>query len=126
MGVINVDTRSRQPIYEQLCENIRRCILTGQIKPGAQLPSVRSLAGELAINPNTIQKAYAELERQGVISSLPGRGSFVPEDIAAICDLDRRRILDHIEAALLEARGASMTKESIIELVDRIFGEPKA
>ena len=68
MGVITVDTRDRKPIYEQLTENIRRLVLQGILQPNEQLPSVRALAVELAINPNTIQKAYAELERQGIIT----------------------------------------------------------
>lgn len=123
MGVISVDTRSRQPIYEQLCESIRRSILSGQIPPGSQLPSVRSLAGELAINPNTIQKAYAELERKGVISSLPGRGSFVPDSIDGICTSERKQLLERLEKALVEARSAGVSRASILELLDKHFQE---
>ena len=67
MGVITVDTRDRKPIYEQLTDNIRNLVLQGVLQPNEQLPSVRSLAVDLAINPNTIQKAYAELERQGIL-----------------------------------------------------------
>ena len=121
MGVITVDIRSRTPIYEQLCDNIRRCIVSGQIAPGSQLPSVRSLAGELAINPNTIQKAYGELERQGIISSLPGRGSFVPDDIGGIFDIDRKRILTAVERDLTEARDAGITKETAAGLVEAVW-----
>ena len=121
MGVITVDIRSRTPIYEQLCDNIRRCIVSGQIAPGSQLPSVRSLAGELAINPNTIQKAYGELERQGIISSLPGRGSFVPDDIGGIFDIDRKRILTAVERDLTEARDAGSTKETAAGLVEAVW-----
>ena len=126
MGVITVDIRSRTPIYEQLCENIKRCVLTGQITPGSQLPSVRALAGELAINPNTIQKAYAELERQGIISSLPGRGSFVPDDIGNLFDIDRRRILTSLEKSLVEARDAGIEQRTASDLIETVWkGESK-
>ena len=77
MQYITVDLRDRKQLYEQLIDNIRKLILSGEIGPGEKLPSVRALAKELCINPNTIQKAYNELERQGVILTLPGRGSVV-------------------------------------------------
>lgn len=83
MGVITVDTRSRKPVYEQLIDNIRENVLLGNIAPGEQLPSVRSLAGELCINPNTIQRAYNELERMNFLVSVPGRGSFISDDLSA-------------------------------------------
>nr|WP_275431567.1 GntR family transcriptional regulator [Salinicoccus roseus] len=75
--VINLDLKSRVPIYEQLVDKVKQLIIQGVLKPDEKLPSVRSLAQELTINPNTIQKAYRELEREGYIYSLPGKGSFV-------------------------------------------------
>ena len=75
--MILIDYKSRKPIYEQIIDNIKSLVVSGVLKRDEQLPSVRQLAQQLAINPNTIQKAYAELERQGVIYSLKGRGSFV-------------------------------------------------
>ncbi|MBQ2120037.1 MAG: GntR family transcriptional regulator, partial [Peptococcaceae bacterium] len=75
--MILIDYKSRKPIYEQIIENMKQLVVSGALKRDEQIPSVRQLAQELAINPNTIQKAYAELERQGVIYSLKGRGSFV-------------------------------------------------
>ena len=77
MGLITVDLRDRKQLYEQLVDNIKNLILIGELSPDEKLPSVRSLARELGINPNTIQKAYTELERQGIILTLPGRGSVV-------------------------------------------------
>ncbi|OPY60133.1 MAG: HTH-type transcriptional repressor YtrA [Pelotomaculum sp. PtaU1.Bin065] len=82
--MFELDLRSRAPIYEQLVEKIKELIINKVLKPDEQLPAVRVLAGELTINPNTIQKAYRELEHQGYIYSIPGKGSFirpaVPED----------------------------------------------
>ena len=87
MGLITVDLRDRKQLYEQLIDNVKDLILEGLIQPEEFLPSVRSLARELGINPNTIQKAYAELERQGVIVSLPGRGSMVTSDVNVVREL---------------------------------------
>lgn len=72
-----MDVRSRKPIYEQLVERLKELIITEILKTDEQLPSVRTLAQQLTINPNTIQKAYRELENQGYIYSIKGKGSFV-------------------------------------------------
>lgn len=75
--MLQLDFRSRVPVYEQLTEKIKDLIVHKVLKADEQLPSVRELALELTVNPNTIQKAYRELERQGYIYSVPGKGSFV-------------------------------------------------
>ena len=75
--MINIDYQSRTPIYEQIVERFQMLILKGVLKPDDQMPSVRSLALQLSINPNTIQKAYAQLEQQGYIYPVKGRGNFV-------------------------------------------------
>lgn len=72
-----IDYRDARPIYEQITERYKTLILKGVLLPDEQMPSVRSLAMELATNPNTVQKAYAELERQGFIYTVRGRGNFV-------------------------------------------------
>ena len=75
--MIVIDYQNRKPIYEQVVERFQRLILTGAMEPDTQMPSVRSLATELAINPNTIQKAYTILEQRGFIYPVKGRGNFV-------------------------------------------------
>ncbi|WP_150265290.1 GntR family transcriptional regulator [Paenibacillus tepidiphilus] len=75
--MFELDIRSRKPIYEQLTDKIKEMIVHGVLQPDEQLPSVRVLSSQLTVNPNTIQKAYRELEREGYIYSLPGKGSFV-------------------------------------------------
>ena len=116
MQYITVDLRDRKQLYEQLIDNIRKLILSGEIGPGEKLPSVRALAKELCINPNTIQKAYNELERQGVILTLPGRGSVV---LAETVDL-RRQQLAKVEEALTgiarEAVSTGITEEEFLTL----------
>ena len=75
--MIVLDYRDSRPLYQQVKDSLRRMMLTGLLEPDEKLPSVRSLATQLAINPNTIQRAYAELEAEGYIYSVAGRGSFV-------------------------------------------------
>lgn len=82
--MITIDYKDRKPIYEQLMDNIKTLIIRGALLRDDQLPSVRQLANELAINPNTIQKAYSELERQGITYSLKGRGSFVASNLVEL------------------------------------------
>ena len=82
--MINVNFRDPRPIYEQVKEGFRQLILSGVLTADEKMPSVRELAGSLAINPNTIQRAYKELEQEGYICSVPGRGSFVCEMASAV------------------------------------------
>ena len=121
MSLIAVDTRSRKPIYEQLVENIRACVLSGDLAPGEQLPSVRALAGELANNPYTIQRAYNELERVGVTISVPGRGSFISEEITRLVDSRRRASLVAIDEKMREAKNIGVAKAEVIDLSDKIW-----
>ena len=74
--MIHLNSRDSRPIYEQIMDNLRRLIISGGMAPGDRLPSVRELAAQLAINPNTIQRAYELLEAEGYVSSVPGKGSF--------------------------------------------------
>lgn len=78
---MNIDVKSRKPIYEQIIDNVKDLIVRGIWPRDTQLPSVRQLATDLAINPNTIQKAYSELERQGIIYSMKSKGSFVASSV---------------------------------------------
>lgn len=89
--MINLNTRDARPIYEQVKDGLRHLVVTGALRPGDQFPSVRALASSLAINPNTIQKAYESLESEGYLATTPGKGSF-----AALCsdpDAPRRQVL---------------------------------
>ena len=74
--MLNLDYRDARPIYEQVRDGLRRLMVSGVIQEGEQLPSVRAMATSLAINPNTIPRAYELLEAEGYVSSVPGKGSF--------------------------------------------------
>lgn len=125
MGVITVDTLNRKPIYEQLVENIRQNVLRGTLVPNEQLPSVRALAGELAINPNTIQKAYMELERQGIIYSLPGRGSFISDNVAEVAHQNRVNLIAELMKNLYAAFEAGVEKAEIDKIISQIWRTEK-
>jgi len=89
--LFSINYRDPRPIYEQITDELRRMLLTGLIAPGEKLPSVRELAQQLAINPNTIQRAYRALEQAGYIDSAPGKGNFAalrpPADAARRAEL---------------------------------------
>ena len=123
--MITVDMRDRKPIYEQLIDNIRTLAVHGHLKPDEHLPSVRALAAELAINPNTIQKAYAELERQNVIYSLPGRGNFISPDIGSVAKQERQRQLEALGVMFRQAQNAGVEKSEIQTLLDTVYNESK-
>jgi GntR family transcriptional regulator len=127
--VLTVDPRSGVPIYLQVIDQIKRSVALGVLASGEQLPTVKQLALDLTINPNTVAKAYRELERNGVIETSPGRGSFVRSNgvsettKAAAMDVAR----DAIAAAVREAKSIGLLADEIRELasaaIDRWFRE---
>jgi GntR family transcriptional regulator len=115
--MFELDFRSRVPIYEQLVEKFKEMVINHILKPDEQLPPVRTLAGELTINPNTIQKAYRELEHRGYIYSIPGKGHFV----LPAAPPDRSPRLDKLKQELLgivsEMRYLGLNQEDIVSMV---------
>ena len=112
-----VDKFSGKPVYEQLIEGIERDILLGAFAPGAQLPSLRELSAALSINPNTIQKSYAELTRRGIILPAPGSGCYVAPNA---CELLRREATAKLAALrdmACELRLAGVSQEEIVRAV---------
>lgn len=116
MGLITVDLRSRKQLWEQLVDNVKNLILMGELSPDEKLPSVRSLARELGINPNTIQKAYAELERQGVIITLPGRGSVVTSKTDALLEKQKEKLIDALSVIANQASEIGIMKSEFLEM----------
>ena len=111
--MVLIDYKETRPIYEQIVERFKTLILKGVMQPDEQMPSVRSLAMEQSINPNTIQKAYAELERQGFIYTVKGRGSFVLGD-SSLVEQRRKEYLDQIIKLVKELLEIGMTKMEIV------------
>lgn len=113
--MIHLDYRDARPIYEQVKDGLRRLMVTGVLAPGEKLPSVRSLAMDLAVNPNTIQRAYAQLEMEGHVYSVAGRGTFVAEGQEQ--NLVRRREVEaKVQPLVQELRELGMTEGEWIAL----------
>ena len=114
--MITLNYRDSRPIYEQIRDGLRKLIVTGALSADEKLPSVRALAAQLAINPNTIQRAYNELEGEGYIYSVPGKGSFASANAAA--DSARREeLLERIRELLSELRYLGVTRQELEELI---------
>ena len=120
--MIHLNTRDPRPIYVQIKEGLCRLILSGALQTGERLPSVRELAGQLAINPNTIQRAYRELEHEGFIYSMTGKGSFV----SSIQEVDSGRraakTLEFREAAQ-ELLRLGVSRETLVDMLTELEQE---
>ena len=115
--MLQLNYRDARPIYEQIKDGLRKLIVTGALEPDEKLPSVRAMAMDLAINPNTIQRAYAELEAEGFLYSVPGKGSFAalpPEPLEA----RRRDLLQKLHELIAELRCLRFSNEEIITAVE--------
>ena len=115
--MIIIDYKDTRPIYEQIVEKMQTLILIGVLPNDSKLPSVRNLAIELSINPNTIQKAYAELERRGFLYTVKGRGNFVHyQDV--LLDEKKAQLVDKIKQIIKEAEELGIKKEELFMAVD--------
>ena len=112
--MISIDSRDPRPLYEQVVDGFRKLIIAGALRPDDKLPSVRSLATQLAINPNTIQRAYRELEAAGYVYSSAGRGSFVSATTET-SELHLRELLASFDALVGELDAAGYTRDQLIE-----------
>lgn len=121
--MISIDKQSRVPVYEQLVEGFKRDIILGIMEPDSLIPSVRSLSVTLGINPNTVQKAYLELERSNITYSVPGVGRFVSPEGAAILKGDVAKDEDMLREALIHLKQADYTEEQLVDMVRRIYRE---
>ena len=119
--MLNLDYRDARPIYEQVKDGLRRLMVTGVIREGEKLPSVRAMAGNLAINPNTIQRAYEALEAEGYVYSMPGKGSFAAPNTGV--DEGRRSALLHsFDQTDSELLFLGMTAEELWERIRALRG----
>ena len=114
--MVHLDHRDAQPIYSQIVASIRNQITAGVLQSGDKLPSVRDLASELAINPNTIQRAYRELEQLGLIETVPGKGCFVCQQKTE----DSASLWAQFDAAAAALKTLGISQE---ELITRLKGE---
>ncbi len=114
--MITLNYRDARPIYEQVRDGLRALIVSGAVADGEKLPSVRQLASQLAINPNTIQRAYRELEQEGYIVSVPGKGSFVSRNSGAR-DARRKELTEKLLALAAEFEAVGVTRAEMAALL---------
>lgn len=117
--MIYIDYRDTRPIYEQIVERIKVLILSNAVEAESKLPSVRTLAMELSLNPNTVQRAYAQLEREGFIYTVKGRGNFVCENQSLISKR-REELKDKCRKLLKEAEAVNVSRAEIIQFMEEI------
>ena len=115
--MISLNYRDSRPIYEQIRDGLRKLIVTGALSADEKLPSVRALAAQLAINPNTIQRAYTELERQGYIYSIKGKGSFAADNSRMKAGI-LQEWKGHFNSAVEEGIKVGVTAGEMKEMID--------
>jgi len=116
--IFQVDFKAGKPVYLQLADQIRHAAASGRMRPGEPLPSLRPLAEELRINRNTIAKAYAELEGQGIIETVPGKGFFLKKSNSHFSEAVRQRLLlTEIDEAVVTAHHLQVDREKFLGLV---------
>ena len=117
-----IDYQDARPIYEQIVENFKMQILKGVLQPDEQMPSVRNLAIDLSINPNTIQRAYLELERNGFIYTVKGRGNFVSSDTSWKRN-EKENNIKELNTILVKLKELGITQKEIADLVKDIYSK---
>ncbi len=122
--MIILDYKDRRPIYEQIIDKMEELMLLGVLGENEPLPSVRNLAMELSINPNTIQRAYAELERRGYIYTIKGRGSFVSEN-STMKENKKKELLVRVSEMIDEAISLGIPDEEIKRMVENQYQAAK-
>ena len=121
-AMFEIDSRSRIPIYEQIKNQLITCIRLGIYKADEQLPSIRSVSTQTGINVNTVKRAFADLEDEGIIYSLVGRGSFVASDAANNTSIAEKALKD-IEPDLYSLKSKGVDRDSVIKLINKIYEE---
>ena len=112
--MVHLDYRDARPIYTQICDGIRDQILSGILRPDDRLPSVRELATQLTINPNTIQRAYRELENQGWVASVPGKGCFVC-GVPTSARTEAQTLLSQFDKTAARLLSLGITRQELLE-----------
>lgn len=124
--MFQIDRFGRQPIYEQIIEQAEQLIATGALHPDDQLPSVRTLSQTLSINPNTLQKAYSELERRGITTGVPGSGRYISKDAPRLVGESMEALLHEIEKLCEKLHLAGIPEQRITKVVAAVYAKPPA
>ncbi|WP_147803066.1 GntR family transcriptional regulator [Alkalicoccus halolimnae] len=119
-----IDTKSSTPLYEQIIYQIKDMCLTGLLRPGEKLPSIRDLSSQMVINPNTVNKAYQELERSGIIVTIRGKGTFIAEDFPLTPLPEKeKKIQSQVRQLVIDCHYAGISKQRLLEWTEQCFAE---
>ncbi|WP_018923422.1 GntR family transcriptional regulator [Salsuginibacillus kocurii] len=122
--MLRIDPKSQLPLYEQIIQQMKELVARGVLQPNDRIPSVRELSSQIIVNPNTVSKAYKELERQGVIITMRGRGTFIAEFTTEdVLPKDIERVKDQIQKAVLEGFYAGIHREEMKVWVEAFYKE---
>jgi GntR family transcriptional regulator len=120
----SIDPKSALPIYRQIIAQIRRGVAAGLLAPGDQLPSVRELASRLLVNPNTVARVYRDLERDGLLETRRGQGTFISTNAEALAESERQSLLaEQLEEVARDARAFGLSDEAALELFRKALAE---
>ena len=121
MALIQLDHSLKQPIYRQIVDGLKSLVMMGKLHPHEQIPSVRKMARELGVNPNTIQKSYSLLEKEGILYSVAGKGDFVADNAMRIKEMRKEEIREMFVKATREARQSGLWIDEIFTIVDEAY-----
>lgn len=122
--LINIDSRSSTPIYQQIVDGTKENILKGILTPGDRLPSVREMSSLITVNPNTVSRAYMELERQKVIETVRGKGTFVSQGYIPKMEEERmNKLKEELKKIIIEAHYMGIEKEKFISIIQDYYEE---
>jgi GntR family transcriptional regulator len=123
----HIDPKSALPIYRQIIEQIRRSVAAGLLAPGDQLPSVRDLASQLLVNPNTVARVYRDLERDGLLETRRGQGTYIAASATALIESERRRLIaDQLEVVARDIRAFGISEEAAVQMLRDTLGRRRA
>lgn len=122
--MFQIQTRSNQPIYEQIIDSIKENVVRGFLHSGDELPSVRKMAMQLSVTPNTVAKAYRELERERVIEVIRGKGTYISSEYKPKRDEDKmREIEEALTRKIVELTYMGVTREEVLEMIEKIYDQ---
>ena len=115
---LQINFKSGMPVYLQIVDQVKAAAASGVLQPGEALPSIRPVAEELRVNRNTVAKAYSELESQGVIETLPGKGCFLKENHSPLRkEVRRKMLIEEIDQAIVQAHHLQVPRDEFLELI---------
>ena len=123
MAMFRIDNQSRTPVFEQIVQQAEEYVRTGILNPGDKLPSIRELTSLIGVNPNTIQKAYNELDRRGVTISVAGKGCFISKNISEVMKSAAIGKLPEFERLVKELIDSGITEKELTDIIKKVSSE---